>query len=324
MPEFQKIRNATLLVLATAFLFSTFEVVAKPIIHDFSPLQLTFSRFFIGGVILLPPACSYCRKNHITLRATDLRQFCLLGFICVVISMVLYQCALLFVQASDAAVLFSCNSVFITLFSVLLLSAKLTRFDILSLALLVLGIIFIVNPFDTHIEPAGTALLLASALFFGLYSVVAKKEIARVGSAMAACGSFVMGGLMLFGLACLGNVAPIGNFLVNHGLALLAYSPLFTGYTLNNIIPVLYLYIAATGIGYWCFFKAIELTSPAFGSLAFFFKPVFTPIIAFFVLHDFLPPAMIVGIVLILIGSAVSLFPRLKKTISPKKTNKTV
>lgn len=316
MSDFKKIRKAALLVLMTAFLFSTYEVVAKPISHDFSPLQLTFSRFLIGGIVLIPPAFSFCKKHHITLAVCDIKQFCLLGFICVVASMVLYQCALLFAQASDVAVLFSCNSIFVMLFSVLLLRAKMTRFDSISLVLLTVGIFLIVDPFSGHTSPIGALLLLGSALFFGLYSVLAKKEISKVGSAMTACGSFIAGGLMLCAIALIGNIACVGDFLVDHGLALLAYSPFLRGYTASNIFPALYLYLAATGLGYWCFFKSIELTSPVFGSLAFFFKPVFTPVMALLVLHDSIPPLMLAGIIVILIGSGFSLFPNLKKSLS--------
>ena len=47
-------------------------------------------------------------------------------------------------------------------------------------------------------------------------------------------------------------------------------------------------------------------------SLVFFFKPALAPILAFLILHEEIPFNMIIGIVLILCGSMVSLLPGLK------------
>ncbi|RKX70302.1 hypothetical protein DRP43_03515 [candidate division TA06 bacterium] len=40
--------------LITAFLFSSMEIVSKPLMKVYDPMYLTFLRFFLGLLILLP------------------------------------------------------------------------------------------------------------------------------------------------------------------------------------------------------------------------------------------------------------------------------
>ena len=55
-------------IIATAFLFGTLEVSIKYSGAAFNSIQLTFIRFLIGGILLLPFAISDLKKG-----ITDLR-----------------------------------------------------------------------------------------------------------------------------------------------------------------------------------------------------------------------------------------------------------
>ena len=59
-------------VVLTAFLFGTMEVACKVAGNQLDPFQLTFIRFAIGGLILLPFATVELRKAKIRLTARDL------------------------------------------------------------------------------------------------------------------------------------------------------------------------------------------------------------------------------------------------------------
>lgn len=50
-------------VVLTAFLFGTMEVALKLAGSELDPFQLTFLRFFIGGVLLLPFAAAELKKT---------------------------------------------------------------------------------------------------------------------------------------------------------------------------------------------------------------------------------------------------------------------
>jgi len=67
----------------TILLFSTIEVVASTMKDLINPLQLTFIRFLIGGVVLLPLVI----KEREKVQAKDLLFFLCLGILNIFISM---------------------------------------------------------------------------------------------------------------------------------------------------------------------------------------------------------------------------------------------
>jgi len=76
---------------------------------------------------------------------------------------------------------------------------------------------------------------------------------------------------------------------------------------MSNILVVLYIGVLVTGVGYLCYFLAIDSCGPSNASIAFFVKPMFAPIIALLVLHEDLTWNMILGIALLLTGSMINI-----------------
>ena len=76
---------------ATILLFSTFEVVSKLLSPRMGPVQITFSRFLIGGILLLPLAIWRLRKRTLPWTWRQTGGVCLLGFVNIVVSMGLVQ-----------------------------------------------------------------------------------------------------------------------------------------------------------------------------------------------------------------------------------------
>jgi drug/metabolite transporter (DMT)-like permease len=92
-------------------------------------------------------------------------------------------------------------------------------------------------------------------------------------------------------------------------ISILDHQILFKGYT-PSVLPVfLYICIAVTGGGFASYFMAMEYTSPSLASLVFFIKPVLAPVLALFILHENIAPAMLLGIIIIAAGSLVSFVP---------------
>lgn len=83
-------------VLVTAVLFGTMETVLKFYAGVFHPVQITFLRFLIGGLVLLPMALKALKKRNVTLNKQDMGFFCFTGFLGVVVSMILYQLAVVY------------------------------------------------------------------------------------------------------------------------------------------------------------------------------------------------------------------------------------
>ena len=110
-----------LYLLCGVLMFATFEVVSKSTGGYISASQLTFYRFLIGGVILLPFALRDLKVHHIRFSPKLILTFLVTGFLLVFISMNLCQVGLSHTSASLVAVLFSSNPLFVSLFSSMIL-----------------------------------------------------------------------------------------------------------------------------------------------------------------------------------------------------------
>ncbi|MCC0651435.1 MULTISPECIES: DMT family transporter [unclassified Clostridioides] len=296
-------------IILTTLFFSSMEISLKTVTNDFNPIQITLSRFFVGGLVLLPFAIKRLKSLSLSITKSDLKYFAFLGFMCVVVSMSLYQLAVLNTKASVVAVLFSCNPVFVMLLAYLILKEKIYRHNIISLILEVLGIIVIINPLHTKLTFSGIFLTLSSAIIFSMYTVFGKRKTLKFGGIVVTCFSFIFGSLEMLVLVLLTRINFISNILNKKGLHVFANIPIFSGYTLHNIPTMIYVFVFVTGVGYALYFMAMEATSTSLTSLVFFFKPVISPILALLILKEFIPINMIIGILLIVIGSIVSIIP---------------
>lgn len=302
------------IALATV-LFSTMEIALKEVATDFNPIQLTLARFLIGGIFLIPFAIRALKKRGVQVKRQSLGYFALLGLIGVVISMIFYQLAVNHAPASVVAVLFSSNTVFVMVFAFLLIREPIYRRNLLSLALELIGIVVIINP--THIKLSLTGLLFTAVatVAFALYGVLGKKKCQEYGGLPVTCISFLFGAGELLVLTLLGKIGFISQFLTAHGAGLFASVPLLSGFSWGNIATFLYICLGVTGAGYAFYFMAMEETSANTASLTFFFKPALAPILALIILHEIIPVNMIVGILLILVGSMASILPSLLPSV---------
>lgn len=278
-------KRGYLYILITTLLFSSMEVALKCIAGQLNPIQLNFSRFLVGGLVLVPLAVRELKKRGLTVDGKALGTFSLLGLMGITVSMSLYQLAVTRVQASVVGVLFSSNPVFVTLFAFLLLRESISKNQLLGLALDVVGIV--------------------------LYGVCGKRQCARFGGLVVSCFSFLLGAAEMMALAALTHIPSVSAALTAAGLDTFASIPFLTGYTAANLPIVLYIYIGVTGIGFTCYFLSMEVTSAQTTSLVFFFKPALAPLLAFLILHEAIPGNMLAGIVCILCGSLASILPGL-------------
>ena len=279
-------KKAYLYVLITALLFGTMEVSCKIGGADLDPFQLTFLRFLIGGLVLLPFAVGQMKRRQVRLEARDILVLAGVGLVGVTISMSLFQLSIMMCNASTVSVLICVNPFFTMVFAHFLTDEKLNRRKILILFLALAGIFFMLRHWDIQEGNSwgGMILMLVSALFFGLYTVLGKVSQKKLGPFAQTSISFLLGaGFLLIVLLLTGR-------------------PVIAGVT-DNIPIILYTGFMVTGLGYYCFFRSIELSDASTGSFAFFLKPAIAPVIAMIVLHEVILWNTVVGIALILTAS---------------------
>lgn len=305
-------KKGYLCIALSTFFFSTMEISLKLVAGNFNSIQMTVSRFLVGSLVLLPFALRVLKAKKINLEKKDLLQFAWLGFICIVVSMILFQLAVMNTNASVVASIFSCNPIFVLFFAHLLLKAPIYKHNVIALIMQVVGILFIINPLHTKLSILGITLTILSAITFAFYGVCGKKSTSKFGGIVVTSFSFIFGSLELLVLTFISHINSVANFLISHNLDTFANVPLLTGYTASSIPVFLYIAIGVTGMGYCFYFLAMEYTDANTTSLIFFFKPIIAPVLAFIVLKEFIPFNMIIGIGFILFGSIYTILCTMK------------
>jgi len=293
-------------IILAAFLFSTMEITLKIVSNQFNPIQISFLRFFVGSILLLPLALKSLRRRNLSLNKDDFAFFLLTGFICVVVSMTFYQLAILYCKASLVAILFSCNPIFVVTFAFFIIGEKLYKHTIISMVLSIIGMICILNPFNITLSLQGIIFIMISSITFALYGVISSTKSKKLGGVVLTCFTFLMGSFEMLVLILITKLNFISNFLSANGLKEFSNIPIFHGITLQNIPILAYISIFVTGLGYTFYILAMEETSASTASIVFFIKPALAPILALIVLKESIAINTIIGIIFIIIGSIIN------------------
>ena len=277
-------------VVLTAFLFGTMEVALKLAGSQMDSFQLTFLRFMIGGLLLLPFAAAEMHKNHVKISLKDLGYLLYVGILGIPLSMLLFQLGVMHSNAATAAVLISINPLFTMVFAHFMTEEKLNKTSVTVLLIGLLGILFMIKPW--HLQAGNTVtgviLMLLAALFFGLYTVAGKISVEKMGIMAQTSISFILGSLILL------------------AIMLLAGRPVLKG-IVENWELVAYISIFVTGLGYFSYFMAIKLSNATTGSVAFFLKPAIAPVMAVIFLGEAILWNTYIGIALILLASYLNI-----------------
>lgn len=307
-------------ILITIIMFTSYEVVLKFISGQLNAMQMTLCRFTVGFIILLPLALHTLNKRGERLDGKSLGHFALLGLLGIALGMPILHVAVNYAGSSVAAVLFSCNPVFVTFLAFFLLKEPILPRHIAALALEVAGTIAIINPFQTSVNLLGTGLALLSTILFSFYGVLGKRKCARYGGAVVTCFSFFFGSLILLVLILLSHIPALAQALIGMGLADFANIPIFAGYTLENLPYVLFVSVGVAGIGFCCYFLAMEYQPASVVSLVYFFKPALAPVLAWLIHGEVIARNMLLGIILIVSGSLCAIVPGILEAQRSGKT----
>lgn len=291
-------------VVMTAFLFGTMEVALKLTGSALDPFQLTFLRFFIGGLLLLPFAIAEIRVTKVNLTVKDFGYLLYLGVLAIPLSMLFMQFGVMKCNASTAAMLISFNTLFTMIFAHFMANEKLKKYNAVVLLIGLGGLIFMIKPWNMQEgnTAAGIIFMLLAAFFFGWYTVAGKLSVKKMGLMAQTSFSFIMGSLVLL------------------VVILVMGRPVFAGVA-ENWMAVAYVSIFVTGLGYFCYFKAIKYSDATTGSIAFFLKPAIAPVIAVIILHEHIMWNTYIGIGLFLLASYMNIRGKKKEARINEKNN---
>ncbi|MGV0168295.1 DMT family transporter [Furfurilactobacillus sp. WILCCON 0119] len=300
-----KVKTLVYVIIST-FLFSSMEIALKIAGGSFNPIELNFIRFLCGGLALLPIAVHTLHRKNQQLHLRDWGAFALTGFTCVVVSMTLYQMAIQATTASTVAILLSANPVFGMLIGLIFLGERMTRTNTIAVILTLVGLVIIINPFKLT-NPVGILLGLLCSITFGLYGVLSRVNSNRrhFDGLTMTCFSFIAGAMEL-GLFMLSTHIP-GEANVLRGIKGFSDVPFFANLSWSSLPLLAYVSILVTGVAFGLYFIVMDEAGIPVASLIFFIKPALAPVLALIVLGEPIYKNTVVGIVVILIGSVVTL-----------------
>lgn len=302
-----KNQKAIFCMLLAGILFSLTEVAMKKINADLNGVQVNATRYFLCGLALMPWSRAQLKVRSTTMTAAQMKLCTLLGFFGIFIVGPLYQMASATLGAANTGVIFSSTPLFIIMLAALILHTPVTRRESIALALQVLAIAILVDPFHMTMDPVGVAALLLCVVCYSLYAVGGKKLMPALGSITVTAWSFFWGGVQLLLVAGMSHIPAVAQYLTAHGFANYAYVPLFTGYTWANLPWVLLLYIGITLVAFLSWFLAIEWGGVALGSLTYFIKPALSPVFALIFVGEPITAKMLTGMALMISGAFVAL-----------------
>jgi drug/metabolite transporter (DMT)-like permease len=287
-----------LALLSGIVLFSTIEVVSKLMqaggaVAGRYPFWLASLRFVIAGLILFIPAFRQIRGKPFTAR--DAAVLAGLGLLGVTAMSSLYHLSITFLPANIAALVFSCNPVFVVLFAPLVLPEKITARKLASVAVCLTGIYVLAGDRADGVSATGLLLMLTAIVIFALYTVLFKKVTPRYGALPVTAFAGLVGGFCILPLALGVEGVPLATY----GLA--------------DWLGVAYLSVIGTALAYFLFIYGISHVEAGAGSMAFFLKPFLAALIAWLLLGEALTVPMLIGGALILAGMVIALARPLPK-----------
>ncbi|PWF99360.1 DMT family transporter [Levilactobacillus bambusae] len=309
-------KKTIIYIILSTIMFSSMEIALKMANGAFNPIQLNLIRFCIGGIVLLPIARQALKSGSRRLTLADWGLFFITGFVCVIVSMTLYELAIMNDEASTVAVLFSCNPVFALIFSYLMLHERLGRANLIAVVVSIVGLVVIVNP--AHLTNLfGMMLAVLSALTFGFYSIVSRYGSLKrhLSGTVMTCYTFIAGTIELFLLVLLTHVSSIANWMSTvSGLREFANIPVLKNVSLHYFWLLFFIGVCVTGGGFAFYFLAMETAGVSAASLVFFIKPALAPVLAMAVLGEKISLTTTVGIVIIVLGSIITFMGNRVKT----------
>lgn len=306
-------KRGYLLILLTAAIYSTTEVSLKLLSGKFAPMQLTAERVLIGALVLLPFALQTLKKRGVKLTKADLRYFLFTGFVAVSVQMVFLQLAIMRIDASVAATLYSGSPIVSLLLAHFILHEPLKKNHLAALSLMMLGILAILDIKNISLDLGGFVCIMVSTVAFGAYSTLCKLRTDRLGGVTVASFALLVGALQMLAALLLGKIEPIALLYERIGLGIFARVPLTEGFTLTSTLALLYVGAVVAGIGFFLTAQITQDTSATEASFVYLLKPIFATAVAFFLLHEPLLFNRIVGIVLYTAASLCVAIPALRE-----------
>ena len=311
-------KKGYLLILLAAVIYSTTEVALKLLGGAFAPMQLTCERVLIGGFFVLPFALREMKRRNIRPDRSDWGYFALMGFLTVTLHMSFLQLAVMHMDASASAAIYSGNPVFAIVAAHFLLHEPVKKNHLLAIALELIGILCILNPAHLELSVRGFIEVMCATVLFAMYGTLCKLRMKKLGSVVISCFNMLLGGVEMLALLLLGKIPAVAALYERCGLGLFARVSLTAGFTLRSTLLMFYVGIFCAGLGFLLMAKITEYTSAIEASFIYLLKPPIATVLAVLIFHEVISVNRMVGIAFFMAASLCVSVPVLREMKNKK------
>jgi len=285
-------------LLASLFWGASF-VWYKQAFQAFDAISIIFFRLVIAAVLMFLVSHFVYRKEKI-LKA-DYKFFLLLSFLQPFCYFIFESYGMKYVSSTLGALIVATIPLFTPVFTYFLSKEKITLFNISGLIISFIGVIIVLaNDFSGRGSAIGILLLFLAVMSANLYGIMVKKLLVKYSGFTIVKTQSMIGLLYLFPLFIIFERNKLSDL------------------QLPDFIPIIQLAVFGSMLAFilktFVIKKIGLINSNIFANMI----PVFTAVIAYFVLNEILGIQKLLGIIIVITGLLISQIPQLrqKKKIS--------
>jgi len=277
----------------TIFFWAINTVIAKAVVMEIKPMALSFYRWLLAFIFILPFAIPHLKKDIILIRQN-------LGilFILSIPSVTAYNSLVYFgaqyTSATNISLVVATMPVMTILFAWVMNREKPFALQAVGIMISIIGVLIIISQGSWQVLSTlslnpGDLLIVLSIASWSFYSVLLKKNQINISPIS------LLTILIFFGVLCILPLY-VWEFSVFQGFEL----------KINTVIMFLYLGIFPSIVSYLCWNFGVKTAGASIASVFMYLLPVFTSIIAFIFLNENLFSYHLAGGLLILFGLIMS------------------
>lgn len=285
--------HGTLLVALSGILYGVLGYFGTLLLNEnFSVSAMLFWRFFIAAIWMLG-TIFFIKKNnfHIHSNYFSICQTMLFGILTYSGSAVFYFVASKYIGTGVAMVVFFSYPVFVTLFAWFFSNWQMTKHTLLSLAAVIVGLLFLKGQGDNALDWTGILIAMIAAFSYALY-VYGNQHTAKT-----------MDTRLQTLFICLGNALIF--FLVAWYTNTFAIPK-----TLNAWFYTFAVGIIATALPIQLLLNGLKYISPIKASIISVLEPIVTVLVGFMLLNETLSLTQALGIMIVLLGAILIQFEK--------------
>lgn len=276
-----------LMVISTIFFSGAF-IAGKFSVREFPPFSLTFFRFLIASLIIF--VILIMKDEQWRIKKQEIPLFLSLGIIGMVGYHIFFFLALKYTSAVNTSLIAAMNPIITTTLSIIFLRERISKRALLGIAISFLGVLLIVTNGSLSMLVnlkfnIGDILMVIAVLCFSIYFIMLKGALKK--HSPLKCTSYAF-------LFCTLALIPFTFYEISTGYlrdtTLLGWSSIF------------YMAIFCSVIGYLIQQISIKNIGPSKTSLYVNLTPIFSMVLAYFILNEHITFIKIFAATLIILG----------------------